>query len=145
LENYFNTIKGNNGLLIALQNDSLESLLKKAKELEKKYEWLQATKYYKKASSLALKDNNSLGASDLIDRFGFCYYRAALQAKTNKQFKKRMQFSISAFEKIGALLMDNDEYNGKINHAKAMIAWTRSRIESDFTLVADLLDQCFSG
>ena len=36
MKNYFNTINGNNELLIALQNDNLESLLEKAKDLEKK-------------------------------------------------------------------------------------------------------------
>ena len=31
--------------------------MKKAKESEQKYEWLQATKLYKKATDLALKEN----------------------------------------------------------------------------------------
>ena len=35
--------------------NNLEPLLKKAKELEKKYEWLQATKSYNEASDLAFK------------------------------------------------------------------------------------------
>lgn len=53
MKNYLNTYLYNSDLWIALQEVNLESLLKKAKELEKKYEWLQATKIYKRASDLA--------------------------------------------------------------------------------------------
>ena len=63
---------------IALDNVSLESLLDKAKELEKKYEWLQATDYYEKAADLALKQKDSLKAADLQERIGFCFFKAAL-------------------------------------------------------------------
>jgi hypothetical protein len=51
-------------LWIALQNSSLESLLTKARELEKKYEWLQAAECYKKASDLTLDEKHFLKTAD---------------------------------------------------------------------------------
>ena len=45
----------NTGLLINLQKNSLGSLLSKAEQLEKKYEWLQVSDYYKKEVDLALR------------------------------------------------------------------------------------------
>lgn len=47
--------------MVALQSSNLESLLEKAKEYEKKYEWLQARDYYEKAVDLAVKKGEQWG------------------------------------------------------------------------------------
>jgi len=77
------------GLLIALGNVSLESLLDEAKESEKKYEWFQATKVYDEAFSLVSED--FLKAAELRERIGLCFFKAALQADTNDIFRDRMK------------------------------------------------------
>jgi hypothetical protein len=58
VKNYFNNIIGNNGLWVDLKKSNLKSFLEKAKELEKKYEWFQATEFYKKAVDLALEEKD---------------------------------------------------------------------------------------
>ena len=49
--------------------------MEKAKELEKKYEWLQATDYYEKAVDLALKKKKSSIATELHEKIGFLKIR----------------------------------------------------------------------
>ena len=69
MKNYFNAIICNNGLWIALRDSNLESLLEKAKELEKKYEWLQAAESYQKASEILFEEKNFVKAAELAECF----------------------------------------------------------------------------
>ncbi|MCW4031466.1 MAG: hypothetical protein NWE80_03785, partial [Candidatus Bathyarchaeota archaeon] len=132
----------NTGLLIILQSDTLESILKKAKELEKEYEWLQATEYYKKATDLALVEKHFLKAADLHDQMGFCFYKAAFQAQTNTEFKELLKKAIQTYEKESKLLEDGDE-NEHIttNHANALVAYTKSWFETNPRTRKKLLDK----
>ena len=75
-------------LWAVLNNCNLESLLNKAIEEEKRYEWLQAAEIYEKASDLALNKKDVSKAVDLNERSGFCYYRASSQVKTNLDLQK---------------------------------------------------------
>ena len=68
-----------------MQSDTLEFFLKKTKELEQKYEWLQTTKFYQKVSNLFLEDNNFLRAAKVKEKIGFCFHKAAFQVKTTHQ------------------------------------------------------------
>ena len=70
---------------------NLELILNKAKEFEKKYEWLQAADYYEKAVDLALKKKNLSMTVELYEKIGFCFYKAALQAPSNTIFKKHLK------------------------------------------------------
>ena len=99
-----------------MQNDKTGSLLNKAKELEKRYDWLGAAKFYEKASDLVSKD--FLKAAELFERIGFCYFRAALQAETNKQFRNRMKLAVQAYERMVELVEKAEEEGkeAKINH-----------------------------
>jgi len=117
--------------LIALNNARLESLLEKAKELEKKYEWLQATKCYKQTSNLALDKKDVHSAAKFLESMGFCFYRAAFQAQTNTEFKKRMKLAIQAYKREITILETSKEDNKqvKIKHTTALIAYIRSWLE----------------
>ena len=69
---------------LILRNSSTASLLNRAKEKEKRYEWLQATKSYKKASEILLTEKDFVNAAELAERLGYCYFKAGDQAETNK-------------------------------------------------------------
>ena len=115
-----------------MHGDTLESLLKKAKDLEKKYEWPQAADYYSKASDVALREKDITKAAELQEKIGYSFYRAALQAETNSQFKKRMKKSIQVYEKESRLLKEVSGTNQlRIDHANAMIALTKITLEID--------------
>jgi len=121
---------------------TLEFLLKKAKELEKKYEWLQATKLYDEASGVALKKQDFLKASELQARKGFCFFRAAFQAQTNIEFQKLLKKAIQAYQKeseiIGAKEADNQLIISQVN---ASIAYTQSWLETNVPKKKKLLDE----
>jgi len=105
----------------------LEFLLKKAKELEKKYEWLQATRYYEKATNFALKHNGLTKVAELQKKMGFCFFKAAFQAETNKQFRSRMKLAVRAYEEA-VIHFEKVQEKGniaQINHAKAMTHYVK--------------------
>ena len=93
-------------MLVALQGSNLESLLNKAKELEKKYNWFQAAEIYKNASDLALGKRDALKAAELDEKKGYSYYKAAFQAKTNVEFRDLMKMAIQAYQKESELLQE---------------------------------------
>ena len=125
-----------------MQNNNLESLLKKAKDLEKKYEWLQAAEFYENASSLALKDNDSARALDLIDRIGLCYYRGAFQAQTNTKFRERLKLAIQAYEKEIKIIKEMKENNQvRIKQVKALATYSQSWLENNVHKKKMLLDK----
>jgi hypothetical protein len=130
-------------LWIALQNNSLEPLLNKANELEKKYEWLQASKSYTKASEILLKEKDFVNAAELAERLGHCYFKAADQAETNKEFRKRMKQAVEAYKKELELLegevVENKQI--KIIHAQALIAYVKAVLERRLLEKKKLLDE----
>ena len=66
--------------------------------MEKSYEWLQATEYYRKALDLEIAEKDSLKAADLKERMGFCFYRSAFQARDNVEFKKMIKKAIRSYQ-----------------------------------------------
>jgi len=120
--------------LVALQDSDLESLLKKAKKLEKKYEWLQAIDYYEKAVDLVVKTKKGSIVAALHEKIGFCYYKAALQAPTNIVFKKHMKKSILAYNKERKYLMEAKIENSelRIKHVTALIEYVNSWLAEDY-------------
>ncbi|MGD9131411.1 MAG: ATPase domain-containing protein [Candidatus Bathyarchaeota archaeon] len=119
----------------------LEPLLEKAKELEKKYDWLDAVDFYEQASSLVSED--FMKAAELRERIGFCFFKAAMQADTNDIFRDRMELAVKAYKR-GAELLQSVEKNGnraKISHAKALVAYVSARLERDRAKKGKLLDE----
>ena len=84
------------GLGSTMQNNTSESLLKKAKELEKKYQWLKAAEYYIKASNFASERKDLRKAAEIEERIGFCFLKATRQVQTNTEFRKYVKRSIQA-------------------------------------------------
>ena len=125
-----------------MSEGTLELLLSKAKELEKKYEWLQASKVYDEASGLALKKQDFLKASELQERKGFCFFRAAFQAQTNIEFQKLLENAIQAYQKESEII-GVKEANSQltISQANASIAYTRSWLETSVPKKKALLDE----
>jgi tetratricopeptide (TPR) repeat protein/KaiC/GvpD/RAD55 family RecA-like ATPase len=128
-------------LWIALDKISLETLLEKAKELEKRYEWLDAIDSYEQASSLV--SEGILTAAELRERIGFCFFKAALQADTNDVFRDRMGLAVKAYKETVELVL-NVEKNGecaKISHVKALVAYVSSWLERDRMKKGKLLNE----
>jgi KaiC/GvpD/RAD55 family RecA-like ATPase len=117
--------------------------LKKAKEHEKRYEWLQAAECYKKAFDSIVDEKDAIGAVDFQEKIAFSLFRAAFQSETNTEFKERMKLAIQAYKKEIKILETSKEKNKqvKIKHAEASVAYTRSWLEENPKKRKKLLDE----
>jgi len=126
----FECYNANNGLLIVLQGNSLESLLEKAKEHEKKYEWLQAAEVYEEASG-TIKNISYESSAEIYEGKGFCLFKAAFQAQSNDQFTEIMTLAIQSYEKA-VVFFEKTKKNDRIicaNNIRAKISYAKSWIE----------------
>ena len=126
---------------IILHNDALEAMLNKAKEQEEKCEWLKAADFFKEASGLFTKEEDSLRVAELQEKIGFCFFRAAFQARTNREYKKHMKQSVETYEKELKLLeeLKEEDKGVRIAHANALIAYARARLETNLKKKKELL------
>ncbi len=125
-----------------MNDDALALLLNKAKAKEKKYEWLQAAKLYNEAADSASKEKASFRAAELQEQKGFCLYKAAFLAQTNTEFKKLLKNSIQAYQKEAEILEDQEADNQlKVNHANALVYYTRSCLETNPSKKKELFHQ----
>ena len=76
----------------------MEEILHQAEQLEKEYDWVGAAESYEKALNL-LPQNDFSKIGEIYERLGYAVYRAAFQAESNDEFKKRMRQTAAAYEK----------------------------------------------
>ena len=126
------------------KNRDYELLVNEGREQEKKYDWVAAIEPYGKALTAALKLNDSSKAAKIYERIGFCYQRAAMQAKNLQEFKNRMLQAINAYNKAAKLFekAEGPEKLAKICHCKAIAAYVNSWLKPDFASRKRLLDEC---
>jgi KaiC/GvpD/RAD55 family RecA-like ATPase len=126
---------------MTLPNVNLEPLLKKAKKCEKKYDWLAAAEIYEEASRLVQED--SMKVTELRERIGYCFLRAAFQAETNEQFRSKLQQSAEAYEKVVDVHQETEveDKEARINRAKAMVAYVNALYTKDTPKRRGLLDK----
>ena len=110
-------------------------------ELKESYNWLAAAQSYQEASNLAIEAQDFLKVADICEWTAYSFYRAALQAETNPEFKNRMTLSAKTYQTMIEILEKIQVEEAKLNHAKAMVAWTHSWMESDFSRMEALLDE----
>ena len=129
-----------------LEKCNLESLLEKANELEKRYEWLQATEFYEKAFAYNLKSNYFFRAAEIQAKMGFCYFKSAFQATQKSQFNKRIRLAVHAYEKAANHFgnSENEKKVMKVDNSKAMIAYTNSWLELDYSKTQKFLNEWWS-
>jgi len=126
-----------------VQGINSESLLDKAEELEKKYEWLKAARILEKTSEVFLGKNDFQRYTEIQESVGFCYFKSAFQVKTNDQFRKKIKLAILAYEKVVNLLRKgkNELDTVKLNDLKAKIAYANSWFEFDALTKKVFLDK----
>ena len=126
-----------------MQSKNLESLLKKAKEHEKKYEWLQAAENYKKANNFTLVKNDLKRSVELDEKIGFCFYRSARQAQNKSEFNKCMKLALQAYQSSAEIIGSFEEKHDKIRkaHIDAWIIYIQAWLENDLKKKKNLLDR----
>jgi len=118
--------------------------LNKAKGLEKRFDWLGAVGFYEEAFGLALRLDDFLKAAEVRERMGFCFFRAALQAETHRDFRSRMKLAVGAYERAAEFFgkVEKGGKRAKINHSRAMAAYASSWLATDPEKKRGLLDEC---
>ena len=126
-----------------MQTNVLE-LLEKAKESEKNYDWFQAAKIYEKACDIDKK--NILNLANFHEKKGYCLFRFAFQAETNKQFTQRMLQSADSYSKAGELFqkISTDNSLAKAVRCQAKRANTFLWIENNPQNKRKILDDWWS-
>ncbi len=126
------------------KNQSLQRILPRAKEREKKYDWLGAVEFYKKAPDLVVNQRDFLKAAEIQKRLGHCFHRAAFQAETNEEFQLCLGKAHGAyFEAAKHYLKVGDKLSDVLaKHCEAMAKYTALQLSKDPTERRSLLDQC---
>jgi len=125
------------------QSRSSLHVLAQAKEKEK-YDWLQAIESYNKAQSSVLKQKDLQKAGEIQERIGFCFQNAAMQAESQKEFRKKMQYSIEAYEKASSFYeksLNNQKATRKLR-CDAIIKYLGYWLTPDPSEKKKLLDEC---
>jgi len=75
----------------------VESFLDQAEEREKAYDWLGAAELYGKALGL-VPETDFLKFGQIQEKIGYAFYRAAMQAESQEDFKIRAHQSVADYE-----------------------------------------------
>ncbi|UCE96178.1 MAG: hypothetical protein JSV51_00790 [Candidatus Bathyarchaeota archaeon] len=129
------------------QPKSLLRIIAEAKKFEKKQDWLQAVKSYKKTQTNILKQKNYQKAGEIQERIGFCLQNLAMQAKNREDFTKKIQHSIEAYKKASSFYQKplNNPTTTRSTHAfrcDAIIKYLRYWLKLDPSEKKKLLDEC---
>ena len=120
----------------------ITSLLDNAKEQEKKFSWLEASKSYEQAVNSESMTQPVM--AETWERIGFCYDFASRQAETVGEFKKLRQFAAEAYQNTARILESEDyqKYQGEIERCNALAHYIRSWLASDPSERRRMLDEC---
>ena len=121
---------------------SLEKLLERAKDQEKKYGWLYAVWTYEQ-SLLSVEETGSF-AAEIWQQIGFCYERASRQTEDVGEFSKLRQQAVEAYQEAARQFekINTGKYVGKIAQCNALAEYSRSWLASASSEKAIILDEC---
>lgn len=116
--------------------------MKKAREQEKEYRWLEAARSYEQA--LHSESITVSFAAETWERIGVCYDRASRQAKDLEEFKKLRQLAVKAYKSAAEFFEKEDglRNQGKSAECNAIAEYVRSWLASDPSEKRKALDEC---
>jgi len=123
--------------------ENVEEVSGKAGELEKEYNWVMAADLYKQALR-ALGKKDFWKAGEIGERIGYCFYRAAFQADTREEFRRRMGLSVEAYEEAAGLYerLKDSKKHARVDRCRAIAAYNKSWLVEGSERKA-LLDECW--
>ncbi|MFB0514776.1 MAG: tol-pal system YbgF family protein, partial [Candidatus Bathyarchaeia archaeon] len=126
------------------QREKAEKVLGLAGELERKYNWVKATALYEQALRVVGK-NDFLKRAEIRKRIGYCFYRAAFQAETQKEFRRYMGLSLEAYEEATRLLerLEDSKKHARVNCCRAIALYNKSWLVEGSSERKALLDECW--
>ncbi len=121
---------------------SAETILKKANNYEKEYEWLKAANSYKQA--LRLEPKNTLSSAITWQKIAFCLDLASRQARNLEKCNKLRQLAIEAYKKAATFYEKEDgpKYHAAALQCNTISKYFRSWLTPDSSDRKKMLDEC---
>jgi len=119
--------------------ESIENAMSRAVELEKDYDWMGSVELYHTALGM-VPEQDVLKLGEVHERVGYCWFRAAMQADSVDEFKKRMRLSVEAYEKAAELFERVEPPKGLC--CRGMARYSESWFVEEASQKKMLLDDC---
>jgi hypothetical protein len=123
---------------------SIESILGQVGKQEKEYDWLGAAKSYNKALVLVQEqDFSKLG--DMHERLSYAFYKAAMQAESQAEFKDRMRQAAADYEKAKEFYghLSEPVKTARMLRCDAMKAYVGYWLSSEVPEKKRLINECW--
>jgi len=119
-------------------------LLALAREKEKKYNWVAAVEFHEKIVGNSLQKEDFLEAGEAAERVGYCFHRAAMQAKSRDEFEKRMKLAIGAYQRAQGFYetLPDQTKAGRELRSKALEIYLEYWLAPNGVEKRKLLDEC---
>jgi len=114
--------------------------MNRAMELEKNYDWMGSAGLYRTALNM-VPEQDVLKTGEIHERMGYGFFRAAGQADSVEEFKKRMQVSVESYEKASEMFEKVAPTRGL--YCKAMARYSDSWFVEEPSRKKELLDDCW--
>jgi len=123
---------------------NLELILVQIEKQEKEYDWLGAVEFYNNALVLVPKQH-FLKLGEIHERLGYAFYRAAMQAESQEEFKSRMRQGVANYEKAKEFYGALSELtaSARMLRCSAMNAYMGYWLSSEVSEKKKLLDECW--
>ncbi len=124
--------------------EKVEEVFGKAQVLEKKYDWIKAIVLYEQALR-AVGKRDFWRKGEIQEKIGYFFYRAAFQAETQPEFKRRMELSVEAYKEAAMLFESSEDSkkNARIQCCMARASYNKSRLVEGSSERKALLDECW--
>jgi len=123
----------------------LQDILTKAEKAKKDYDWLKASKLYKKALDRTLPLEDFLRAGEIQERIGFCFQNKAMQSESQKEFNNRTLNAVEAYEKAQSFYEKSKDKkkSALIYRCRAVGKYLSQMLVTDPNEKRELLNECF--
>lgn len=98
-----------------------------ALDTEKKCNWITAINFHQKTLDDTLQQDDLLKAGELAERICYCYYRIAMQEKSQGEFKKKIKLAIEACQRAQGFYkpLPKHQKSGRETRSKAVATYLR--------------------
>jgi len=125
-------------------NDDRESLLSREREQERSYHWLEAAESNEKLLTSSY-NQGTLKEGESLERLGYSLSRAAMQAESKDEFRKRIEKSLVTFGKANETFQKSSDSiaGAKAIRCQAMSEYLRYWLEPDVTTKREHIDNAW--
>ena len=119
-------------------------LLVLAREKEKRYEWTAAAEIHKKVLCGLSQQGDMFRTGEVAERIGYCFHRAAMQAKSRDEFKRKMKLAIGSYQRAQGFYaaLPDQQKEGRELRSKAVVTYLSYWLISKGSEKRKLLDEC---